>query len=114
VSLACRRVGARRLRRGTADAAARGAGAGQDLFCSTDLLGRESFIVIAGDTPKPSQRTRGSSLTPEQTLDDNKVRVLTGRKEDLTCHGNWILAGGDAPRPGEAPDYRAVGPMMGR
>ena len=59
VSLGGRRVSVRQPPMRTADAVARGAGAGQEAFCSTELLGRESFIVIADDTPKRSQRTGG-------------------------------------------------------
>jgi len=85
VSLGGRRVSVRQPPMRTADDVARGAGAGQEAFCSTELLGRESFIVIVRDTPEPSQRTRGSSLTPDRPLGDIKVRVLTDRKENVTA-----------------------------
>jgi hypothetical protein len=92
---------------------ARGAGAGHELFCSTDVLGRESFIVIADETPKRSQRTGGSSLTPAQPLRDKQMRVLTGR---MKCDSPRQL---NARSWGEAKTWvgarsRVVKPMMGR
>jgi hypothetical protein len=38
----------------TADDVARGEGAAQEAFCSTELLGRQSLVVVADDTPKQS------------------------------------------------------------
>jgi hypothetical protein len=46
------------------------------------------LIVIADDTPKRSQRTGDSSLTPVQRLGDKQMKVLTGHMENATAYGN--------------------------